>query len=101
YLNFVSLARKAGVTIPILPGIMPVTSTQRLRRVLELTGEQNPEALSKALATDSKEAATAAGVSWAASLARELVEAGAPGVHLYAFNQHQTVLQVLEQAGLR
>ncbi len=101
YLNFVSLAREAGVTIPILPGIMPVTSTQRLRRVLELTGEQNPEALSKALATDSKEAATAAGVSWAASLARELVEAGAPGVHLYAFNQHQTVLQVLEQAGLR
>lgn len=101
YTTFVKLAREAGVTIPILPGIMPVTSMQRLKRVLELTGETNPTELAKKLDTNSKEEAKAAGVQWAADLAQELLEAGAPGIHLYAFNQHETVFQVLQKAGLR
>jgi methylenetetrahydrofolate reductase (NADPH) len=58
YVAFVRLAREAGVTIPILPGIMPVTSMQRLNRVLELTGEKNPEDLAKQLGVTSKEDAT-------------------------------------------
>ena len=40
------------------------------------------------------------GVAWAARLAKEVVDGGAPGVHLYAFNQHDTVLTVLEEAGV-
>jgi methylenetetrahydrofolate reductase (NADPH) len=43
----------------------------------------------------------AVGIEWAARLTRELREAGAPGIHLYAFNQHETVLSVLEQSGVR
>ena len=101
YVNFVKLAREAGVTIPILPGIMPVTSMQRLHRVIELTGEKNPEELAKLLSVDSKEHAKDAGINWAANLVTELVEAGAPGVHLYAFNQHESVTQVLQRAGIR
>jgi methylenetetrahydrofolate reductase (NADPH) len=101
YVSFVKLAREAGVTIPILPGIMPVTSMQRLNRVIELTGEANPVALAKALSADSKEKAKEAGIDWAANLVTELVEAGAPGVHLYAFNQHESVTQVLQRAGIR
>lgn len=101
YVSFVKLAREAGVTIPILPGIMPVTSMQRLRRVIELTGEANPEELAALLSVDSKEQAKQAGIDWAANLVRELVEAGAPGVHLYAFNQHESVTQVLQRAGIR
>ena len=101
YVNFVKLAREAGVTIPILPGIMPVTSMQRLHRVIELTGEKNPEELAKLLSVDSKEQAKQAGIDWAANLVTELVEAGAPGVHLYAFNQHESVTQVLQRAGIR
>ena len=101
YVRFVKLAREAGVTIPILPGIMPVTSMQRLNRVIELTGEKNPEALANVLNVGSKEEAKEAGIDWAANLVRELVEAGAPGVHLYAFNQHESVTQVLQRAGIR
>ena len=101
YVNFVKLAREAGVTIPILPGIMPVTSMQRLHRVIELTGEENPEELARLLSVDSKEQAKQAGIDWAANLVTELVEAGAPGVHLYAFNQHESVTQVLQRAGIR
>ena len=101
YVAFVKLAREAGVSIPILPGIMPVTSMQRLNRVIELTGEKNPEALAKLLSVSSKEDAKQSGIDWAANLVTELVEAGAPGVHLYAFNQHESVTQVLQRAGIR
>jgi methylenetetrahydrofolate reductase (NADPH) len=101
YVAFLKLAREAGVSIPILPGIMPVTSMQRLNRVIELTGEENPEALAKLLSVSSKEDAKQSGIDWAANLVTELVEAGAPGVHLYAFNQHESVTQVLQRAGIR
>ncbi|WP_292834688.1 methylenetetrahydrofolate reductase [Microbacterium sp.] len=101
YLDFVARARAAGVTIPILPGIMPVTSPSRLRRVLELTGDPRPDAFADALehAPDAA-AARRIGISHAAALARDVVDGGAPGIHLYAFNNHDTVLAVLRDAGL-
>ena len=101
YVKFVKLAKDAGVTIPILPGIMPVTSMQRLNRVIELTGEKNPEALAALLSVTAKDDAKQAGIDWAANLVSELVNEGAPGVHLYAFNQHESVTQVLQRAGIR
>jgi methylenetetrahydrofolate reductase (NADPH) len=102
YERFVSEARAAGVTMPILPGLMPIGSPARLNRVLELSGERRPQELSDALenATDPLER-EAIGVDWTAKMVRELLELGAPGIHLYAFNQHRTVLSVLEQAGVR
>jgi methylenetetrahydrofolate reductase (NADPH) len=102
YVAFVDKARAAGVTIPILPGLMPITSPGRLNRVLELSGEARPRELADALeGTDDAQAREALGIEWTAGMVTELVAAGAPGVHLYAFNQHRTVLSVLEQAGVR
>lgn len=99
YLAFVERARRAGVTIPILPGIMPITSPVRLARVLELTGEELPGELQIALEIEPTiEGRRRIGVEWSARLAREVVAGGAPGVHLYAFNQHETVLDVLAEA---
>jgi methylenetetrahydrofolate reductase (NADPH) len=102
YVRFVDKATHAGVTIPILPGLMPITSPSRLARVLELTGEKNPHELRERLGTteDPREQAEI-GISWCAYMIRDLVDAGAPGIHLYAFNQHATVLSALEQAGVR
>ncbi|WP_084344374.1 methylenetetrahydrofolate reductase [Microbacterium resistens] len=101
YLAFVERARRAGVTIPILPGIMPITSPARLNRVLELTGEDLPSELAIALEVEpTAEGRREIGIRWAADLVRDVVAGGAPGVHLYAFNQHTTVLTVLEDAGL-
>ncbi len=102
YVNFVSAAKTAGVTMPILPGIMPITSVGRLKRVLELTGERAPDALWQALESEtSSEGQKEVGIEWAARLTHNLREAGAPGIHLYAFNQHETVLSVLDKAGVR
>jgi methylenetetrahydrofolate reductase (NADPH) len=101
YLDFVELARSAGVTIPILPGIMPIISPKRLERVIELTGERNPVEFARLLA-EAKDSADRieVGINWAAKLVQELVTAGAPGIHLYAFNEHERVTEVLRRAEL-
>lgn len=101
YLRFVEDARAYGVTIPILPGLMPATSPARLERILELTGERRPDALCRALnATESTEAQLAIGVKHATRLAHEVLAGGSPGLHLYSFNQHQAVVSVLDELDL-
>lgn len=100
YFNFLELARSRGVTIPILPGIMPLTSASRLERVLELTGEARPAELAERLAASDSKQRVEAGIAWAAELVDELVAGGAPGIHLYAFNEHERVTEVLRRANL-
>ncbi|GAA3890403.1 methylenetetrahydrofolate reductase [Leifsonia kafniensis] len=101
YLSFVQQARQAGVEFPILPGIMPVTSPTRLRRILELTGEALPSGLAIELEVEpTEQGQREIGIDYAANLAAELIAGGAHGLHLYAFNEHDTVLQVLERSGL-
>lgn len=101
YVSFVELARSAGVEIPILPGIMPIISPKRLARVLELTGERNPTDLeARLLNAQDPDARVEAGIDFAAKLVSDLVEVGAPGIHLYAFNEHERVTEVLRRADL-
>ena len=100
YFNFLELARSRGVTIPIIPGIMPITSAKRLHRVLQLTEEREPEELVAALSTGDVAASKEAGIDWAANLVSELVQGGVSAVHLYAFNEHKNVTEVLRRAKL-
>jgi methylenetetrahydrofolate reductase (NADPH) len=112
YVSFVTDARAAGVEFPITPGIMPVTSLARLQRIVELTDEPMPVTLAEQLeaAADHERAARdsgrepevtqyAVGVTHAVALGRAVLDAGAPGIHLYAFNQHRPVLDVLRGLG--
>jgi methylenetetrahydrofolate reductase (NADPH) len=100
FLCFSERARQAGVEFPILPGIMPVTSPGRLRRILELSGEALPSELSIRLEVEpTNDGQREIGIEHAARLAAEVLAGGAPGVHLYAFNQHETVLEVLRRCG--
>ncbi len=101
YFRFLTLARSNGITIPIIPGIMPISSSKRLSRVLELTGEREPTELSRALSAAADSAARLeVGIDWAAKVVSELVDGGAPGIHLYAFNEFKNVTEVLKRAGL-
>ncbi|MDH6532766.1 methylenetetrahydrofolate reductase (NADPH) [Aurantimicrobium minutum] len=96
YLSFAHKAKEAGLTMPIIPGIMPVISPGRLRRMIEISGEEMPSDLEIALEIEpTAEGQREIGVDHAANLARELIAGGAPGVHLYAFNQSGPVLDVL------
>lgn len=101
YLGFVDEARTAGVTMRILPGIMPVLSVPKLRRMLELSGESAPAALLARLeAADSTEAASQIGIDACSELASELIAGGASGIHLYTFNRAEAPLAVLSGAGV-
>lgn len=98
YLRLVEDARAAGVTMPILPGIQPVLSEQRLHRILELTSVPMPHRLLR----DIRAAADPApvGIAHAAELARAVLDGGAPGIHLYTSNRSEAPLAILDDVGL-
>ena len=101
YVNFLEKARSNGVTIPIVPGILPPTDIKRVNRMPELTGVVFPEYLRRRLeSAQSVEEMYSVGVSLGARLARDLHEVGAPGIHMYTFNKAAPALDVLDAAGL-
>lgn len=96
YAGLIDSARLAGITLPIIPGIMPVTSLRRLTTLCALAGLEVPAELAHRL-----ESATSAaerhriGVEHALTQCRAVLDAGAPGLHFYTFNEHAAVLDVL------
>jgi len=89
YFRFVERARGAGITVPIVPGIMPVVSQQNVRRMTALCGAKIPRELDVELARagDDPERTIELGVAWATEQCRELLRRGAPGIHFYTLNQ--------------
>ncbi|HWK92075.1 MAG TPA: methylenetetrahydrofolate reductase [Luteimicrobium sp.] len=97
YVGFVEAARAAGVTIPILAGILPMTEPRRLHRVEELTGVPVPRHVLPALeAAPDDETRHAIGVARTVEVAQAVLDAGAPGLHIYTFNKHEAALDLLE-----
>ncbi|RZU62453.1 methylenetetrahydrofolate reductase [Zhihengliuella halotolerans] len=97
YANLVRQARAAGVTIPIVPGIMPVNNERRLLRLCELSGLAPDEELRSRLAGASTDAERhRIGVGHAAELAQAAFDDGAPGLHLYTFNDARSPLDVVD-----
>ena len=101
YLALVDDARDAGITIPIVPGVIPLTTPRRAHRIAELTKVPLPQHLVSSLERADGEAAQyRAGVAAARELALEILEGGAPGLHVYTFNKHAAALDLLASLGL-
>lgn len=101
YADLLTRARRAGVTIPIIPGVMPLTSLRRLRRLGELTGvEPAPELMERLAAAGTDLERLHIGVDATVGLAKAALDAGAPGIHIYTFNEHQSALDVLDKLAL-
>ncbi len=101
YAKLVTRARRAGVTIPIIPGVMPLTSLRRLQRLGALTGvEPDPELVRALGNADDDGQRRRIGVRATVDLARAALDAGAPGIHLYTFNEHGAALDVLDKLQL-
>lgn len=95
-------AKEQGITLPILPGIIPLLNAKRANRLEQLTGVSAPASLVTALETAADaEAAQQIGVTAASDLANELLESGAPGIHVYTFNRHEAALALVERLSLR
>lgn len=99
YLSFVADARAAGLTIPVVPGLMPASTSAQLRKVASLAGRPAPAELVREM-DESGGFAPELGVEHVVGLARELLDGGAPSIHLYTFNRHEQVLSVLRELQL-
>ena len=88
YSDYVSKARRLGVTIPIIPGIMPVTKIEQLEKFRELAHCYIPPELEKALRTcvDERQIEEV-GLAYCAAQCADLLRRGAPGIHFYTLNQ--------------
>lgn len=101
YTRYVAAARDAGVHLPLLPGIVPLVDPRRLRRLEEISGVGVPTRVLSILENESDdERRRAAGRDLGVELLSAVLDAGAPGVHLYTFNQHAASLDLLAGAGL-
>jgi methylenetetrahydrofolate reductase (NADPH) len=89
YFDFVGRARAAGITVPILPGIMPITNVVQVERFTQLCGASIPKELSARLARVREDPALvmATGIEHAIRQCRNLLERGAPGLHFYTLNK--------------
>jgi len=96
FFAFERRARRAGIDVPIVPGIMPVTSAQNARRMATLCGARIPDELEAALAAaaDDEARTLEIGVAWAAEQCRKLLDAGAPGLHFYTLNKSPATRRV-------
>jgi len=102
YRAFVSRARSAGVQIPIVPGLMPVTNAAQVERFTKMCGSRIPQELYRRLriVANDPSAVVATGVQWAVDQGRDLLELGAPGLHFYTLNRSSATLAVHAALGL-
>ena len=101
YVSFRDRVAAQGIDVPIVPGVMPVTSTARLARICALSGQTYPRDLAERLDVVAGDPAAGReiGLAHAIAMCRELLAAGAPGLHFYTFNRSTLTLRILSELG--
>lgn len=102
YFGLIERAARQGATLPIIPGIMPVTNLGQIKRFAQLSGADFPADLVRrfeALADD-PEAVRALGIELATDMCRELLAGGAPGLHFYTLNRSTATREIYRQLAL-
>lgn len=102
YFYFLEQCEKAGITIPIVAGIMPITQYAQLFRFSEMCGADIPRWLRKRLESfgDDRASVQAFGLDVVSRLCQQLLEGGAPGLHFYTMNQSAPTLAILENLSI-
>jgi len=99
YFRFVESARAIGISVPIIPGIMPVTNVKQIKRFTETCGATIPVRLSEQLEQlqEDREAVVEYGIEYATGQCEELLAHGAPGIHFYTLNRSHSTFQILSR----
>lgn len=103
FLDFRDRCRLSGIDVPILAGIMPVTSLQGMKRMAELAaGARYPAKLIRALnrANSNPEAVERVGIHYAAEQCGELLDQGVDGLHFYTLNRSRATREIYQAIGL-
>jgi methylenetetrahydrofolate reductase (NADPH) len=100
YFRFVDRCREIGITVPIVPGILPVTNLAQIQRITSLCKARLPqEFVSELSRKDDPQWQFDAGVGFATRQVEELLARGVPGVHFYVLNKSAATAKVLEGVG--
>ncbi len=99
YVNLVTAARAAGVTIPIVPGVMPISNAAKVLRMAEMSGAAVPAGLQRDLQNADEVQARVIGMDYSIRLGADLLEAGAPGLHIFTLNFAKAALEVARGVG--
>ncbi|HEY0465767.1 MAG TPA: methylenetetrahydrofolate reductase [NAD(P)H] [Polyangiaceae bacterium] len=99
YFSFVARARAAGINVPIIAGIMPITNLSQVKRFTALCGAMIPGPLLARLEAAGSDLVLVQqiGVEHATAQCRELIDGGAPGIHFYTLNRSPATVEVLER----
>ena len=102
FYSFVERARKAGISVPILAGLMPVLNTAQIQRFTSLCGATIPPELNAKLVkhADDSDAVRQIGIEHTTEQVRDLWESGVDGVHFYVLNRSYSVSAVLRNLAL-
>lgn len=102
YFRFIDECRKLGVTVPIIPGIMPIVRFSQLARFSDACGAEIPRWMRKTLESygDDNESVQAFGLDVVTQLCEKLLAGGAPGLHFYTLNQADHPLEICKRLGL-
>lgn len=102
YFRFVDDCENLGLTVPIVPGIMPITNYTQLARFSDMCGAEIPRWIRKRLEGygDDKESIKAFGEEVVSEMCHQLLEAGAPGLHFYTMNVTAPTLAIWKNLGL-
>jgi methylenetetrahydrofolate reductase (NADPH) len=97
YWSFVEHARRSGIQVPIVPGIMPITNVAQVERFTQLCGASIPRELLERLrrVQDDPALVMATGIEHAIRQCRKLLEGGAPGLHFYTLNKSHATRSIL------
>ena len=103
YEHFVAEARAAGVTIPIIPGIMPIASFSKLARFADTCGAEIPRWMRRKFESFGDDTASirAFGLDVVTELCQHLLRVGAPGLHFYTLNQAGLTSEIAGRLGLK
>jgi len=101
YFRFVDDARKLGITVPIIPGIMPISNFTQLKRFSEACGAEIPRWISKRMAAlgDDVEGIRELAADLVGAMCRRLIEAGVPELHFYTLNLSKPTEAVIARLG--
>jgi methylenetetrahydrofolate reductase (NADPH) len=98
FLNFVDKARQAGISVPIVAGIMPITHISQISRMVTMSGASLPGKFTKLLAKygDSPQALSDAGIAYAKEQITELLANDVDGIHVYTMNKPHVAKRIIE-----
>jgi len=102
FFRFRDQCTAAGISVPIIPGLLPVTNFAQIQRITSLCGAKLPSDFVAKLesAGDDKQAQFQTGIEQATEQMQQLIDAGVPGVHLYVLNKSEAACKVLAALGL-